>query len=84
MADDKILERINSLNSKQRDVSNIVHNWAKEYAKHKGVNVKPVQIFLSGSGGIFKSHLVKTIYKAVSKTRKTRGSVTGTNLVYQQ
>ena len=65
MADDKILESINSLNSKQRDVSNIVHNWAKEYAKHKAVKVKPVQIFLSGSGGIFKSHLVKKIYKAV-------------------
>ena len=38
MADGEILESINSLNSKQH-VSNVVHNWAREYAKHKDVNV---------------------------------------------
>ena len=62
IADDEILESRNSLNSKQRDAVNIVHNWVKEYAKHKGVNVN---IFLSGSGGACKSHLVKTIYNSV-------------------
>ena len=39
MGDDEILESINSPNSKQRDVFNAVHNWTKEYAKHKGINV---------------------------------------------
>ena len=38
MADGEILESINSLNSKQH-VSNVVHNWVREYAKHKDVNV---------------------------------------------
>lgn len=39
MADGEILESINSLNSKQHVVSNVNHNWAREYAKHKDVNV---------------------------------------------
>ena len=67
VADDEIVENINFLNSKQRDVFSIVHNWVKEYAKHKGVNVKAVHIFLSESGATGKSHLVKTIYNAVAK-----------------
>ena len=68
MADDEILERINFLNFEQHDVFNIVHNWAKEYAKHMGANVKPVHVFFSGSRGTDIYHLVKTIYNAVSKT----------------
>ena len=36
MTDGEILESINSLNS---IVSNVAHNWAREYAKHKDVNV---------------------------------------------
>ena len=66
-SDDEILQAINSLNSKQRDVFNVVHNWSKDYVKYNG-NVKPIHIFLSGSGGTGKSHLVKTIYQAVTKT----------------
>ena len=66
-SEDEILENINSLNSKQRDVFNVVHNWAKDYVKYNG-KVKPIHIFLSGSGGTGKSHLVKTIYNAVSST----------------
>ena len=67
MRDDEILGSVNSLNSKQRNVFNVVHNWVKEYAKHKGINAKPVLICLSGSGGSGKFHLVKTIFNAVSK-----------------
>ena len=66
MADDETLERINSLNTKQCEVFNIVLNWAKEYTKRKGVYVNPLHVFLSESVGTGKSHLVKTIY-AVSK-----------------
>ena len=47
---------------------NIVHNWIKEHVRHNGANVKPVFIFLSGSSGTSKSHLVKTIYYTVLKT----------------
>ena len=68
MAGDEILKSLNSLNYKQRAVFNVVHNWAKEYVKHNGVNVKPVNIFFSRSGNTGKSHLVKLICNAVSKT----------------
>ena len=65
---DEIAKAINSLNSKQREVSNVIHTWAKNYVKYDGNNVEPVHIFLSGSGGTGKSHLVKVIYNSISKT----------------
>ena len=67
LPDDEIPEGINSLNSKQREVFDMVHSWAKEYEKCDGHNVEPIHIFLSGSGGTGKSHLVKMIYNAISK-----------------
>lgn len=63
MADDGIIESI-----KQPDVSNVVHNWATEYAKRKDIDAKPVHICISGSGVTGKSHLVKAVFNAVSKT----------------
>ena len=36
--------------------------------QYNGGNVGPVHILLSGSGGTGKSHFVKLIYKAISKT----------------
>ena len=68
LADNEIAEGKNSLNSKQREVYNVVHAWAKDYVKHDMHNVEPINIFLSGSGGTLKSHLVKVIYNAISKT----------------
>ena len=46
----------------------MVHAWAKDYVKYDGHNVEPIHIFLSGSGGIGKFHLVKVMYNAISKT----------------
>ena len=46
----------------------MVHKWAKEYVRCNGDNVEPIHIFPSGSGGTGKSHLVKVIYNAISKT----------------
>ena len=68
MVDDEVLMSISFLNSNQRDVYNVVHNWSKKYAKLKGVNFNPVHIFFSGSGGTGKSHFVKIICNALSKT----------------
>ena len=65
--DNEIAEGINFLNSKQREVFNVAHKWAKEYVKCNGHNVELTNIFLSGSGGTGKSHLVKVIYNAISK-----------------
>ena len=46
----------------------MVHTWAKDYITHDGHNVEPIHIFLWGSGGKAKSHLVKVIYNTISKT----------------
>lgn len=43
----------------------MVHKWARDFVKYNGHNVIPVHIFLSGSGGTSKSHLV--IVNAISK-----------------
>ena len=65
LADNEIAAGINSLNSKQREYYNVVHAWAKDYVNDDRHNVEPIHIFLSGSGDIGKSHLVKVIYNAI-------------------
>ena len=59
------LQKTNSLTSKQREVFNVVHPWAKNYVKYDGHDVEPVYIFVSGSGGTHKSHLVKVIHNVI-------------------
>ena len=68
LPDDEIAEGVNSLNSKQMKVFKFVHTLAKEYLKHDGHNVEPVHIFISGSGGTSKSHLVKAKDNTIPKT----------------
>ena len=91
LPDDEIAGGINSLNSKQRKVFNVIHKWTKEYAKYNIHNVKPIHIFLLGSGDTGKSHLVKVIYNAISKILLYQGpeksrvlllSPTGISAVY--
>ena len=65
---DEIADSINSLNSKQREVLNLVHTWTKDYVKYDGHNIELMHVFLSSSRGTGKSHLVKVIYNAISKT----------------
>ena len=68
LQDGEIAKGVNSVNSKQREVFNVVYKWTKDYVKCNGHNVEPVYIFLSGSGGTGKSHLLKVMYNALSKT----------------
>ena len=67
LPDDEIAKDINSLKSKQREVFNVVHTWAKNYLKNDVHDVEPVHIFLSGSGGTGKYQLAKVIQSAISK-----------------
>ena len=46
----------------------MVHTWAKDYVIYDAHNAEPIHVFFSGSGGTGKSHLVKVIYNAISKT----------------
>ena len=68
LPDDEITGGINSLNSNQREVFNVVHKWVKEYVKCNGHNVEPIHILFSDSEGTDKCYLVKVIYNATSKT----------------
>ena len=45
----------------------MVYTWAKDYVKYDEHNVEQIHIFLSGSRGTGKSHLVKVIYNAILK-----------------
>ena len=59
---------INSLHLKQREVFNVIHRWANDYVKNNEHDFEAVHIFFSGSRGTVKSHLVKAIYNAKSKS----------------
>ena len=69
--DNEIAGSIRSLNEKQRMVFNVVHKWLTNFIKCLSTKtyfaVDQIRIFLSGNGGTGKSHLIKTIYQAVSK-----------------
>ena len=71
-SDEEIASNIRSLNTNQRYVFDIVHSWARDYIKalsgKTNTTPDPFYIFLSGSGGTGKSHVIKTIYQAVTKT----------------
>ena len=63
-------QKIRSLNFKQRQVFDFVHNWAKSYIISKSTYGKqvplPFPLFLSDHAGCGKSHLIKTIYDSIS------------------
>ena len=59
---------INSLHLKQREVFNVIHTCANGYVKNNEHDAKAVHIFFLGSRGTVKSHLVKAIYNAKSKS----------------
>ena len=45
LPDNEIAKGINSLNSKQREVFNVIHTWDKNYVKYNGHDVEPVTYF---------------------------------------
>ena len=53
LPNDEIAEGINSLNSKQRKVFNVVHTWAKDSVKYDGHNVEPIHTFEENIHRIF-------------------------------
>ena len=77
VSDDEVNANIQSLNVQQRQVFDFVYSWAKETVKQKSSVkpnfVKPFNLFLSGSGGFGKSHLIKPIYQSVSKLLQYHG-----------
>lgn len=67
LPDDEITEEIDYLNSKERNVFNVVHTWVKNFVKYNGHHAEPVHVIFLGKGGTGKSHFVKVIHNTISK-----------------
>ena len=71
LSDSKLHEKIRSLNSQQRIVFEVVNKWARDYVKYLSsasqMKVEPIYIFLTGSAGCGKSHLINTLYHTLTK-----------------
>ena len=68
-SDDEINVNIQSLNVQQRQDFDFVYSCAKDTVKQKNSVkpnlVKPFNLFLSGSGGVGKSHLTKKVLSSM-------------------
>ena len=75
--DEEISESIRSLNVKQRQNFDYALIWAKEKVKQKNSikpkAVKPFNLFISVSGVVGKSGLIKTINQSVTKLLQYHG-----------
>ena len=69
--DHEISKAIRSLNKEQREVFDVVHKWSRDYIKQRSSKhpkeVKLFYIFLTGSAGVGKSHVTKTITMSLNK-----------------
>ena len=65
------------LSVKQRQVLYIVHKRSRDYIKYLNLRVlkkvAPFYIFLTGGGGVSKSHLIKTIHISLTKVLMHKG-----------
>ena len=71
VSDTEVNSKIRSLNQKQREIFEVVNKWARDYTKNRSSivhnEVSPLHLFVTGSGGCGKSHLIKTIYYSLTK-----------------
>ena len=65
ISDEALGERIKSLNKLQRENFDFVNKWARDQIKIKNCEAlekpQPIHLFITGSAGTGKSHLLATI-----------------------
>ena len=69
-------QMLQQLNNKQREFNIMYHrNWCKSAvaALQNGQNVKPYKVFLSGPGGVGKSHVIRLVQSDTIRILKLSG-----------
>uniref|UniRef100_A0A1X7VGC9 ATP-dependent DNA helicase n=1 Tax=Amphimedon queenslandica TaxID=400682 RepID=A0A1X7VGC9_AMPQE len=75
IAPDEYRSLMRGLNDKQRPIAFFHRKWCKEAILNlkKGIKIKPYYIFLSGPGGVGKSHVIRIIQSDSIKLLKLSG-----------
>ena len=70
-------EHIRSLNDEQRKVFDVLHRWSRDYIKSlrsKTIQIlDPFHFFITGGGGVGKSHLIETICMSLNEVMVYKG-----------
>ena len=68
---------LRELNAKQRKIVMFHRNWCKKaiIALKEGRQIEPYRVFLSGPGGVGKSHVIKLIYSDTLKFLRLSGAI---------
>ena len=74
MPDTEINSKICSLNTKQREIFEVINKCAINYIKNRSSvlhnDILTLHLFVTGSGGCGKSQLIKTVYHSLTKTSR--------------
>ena len=76
LTDRSYYKMIRSLNTEQRNIHDYIFNWCIEQKQAERCKMKcpkPFHIFLSGGGGVGKSHTIHAIYQTVIRQLKREG-----------
>jgi hypothetical protein len=74
---DQYRQLLRELNAKQLEIVMFHRNWCKKavIALKEGKLVEPYHVFLSGPGGVGKSHVIKLIYSDTLKFLRLSGAI---------
>ena len=85
LTDDEINRLISTLNVKQREVFDVIISWARKttisMSSKDTIDIEPLQIFITGGAGTGKSHLIKTVFAALTKTLSYKSESAGKSKV---
>ena len=74
---------LRELNAKQREIVLSHCNWCKKaiVALREGTPIEPYRVFLSGPGGVGKSHVIKLIYSDTLKFLRLSGAIEADDVI---
>ena len=60
------------VNIKRREIYEVINKWVRNYIENRSyvlhIDTPPLHLFITGSVGFGKSHLIKTVYHSLTKT----------------